>query len=47
MTRPSGGGLRNEVKQSRQLQMSLAYAALVSAFLDDCMRNDACPSCMH
>jgi hypothetical protein len=47
MTRPSGGGLRNEVKQSRKLQMSLARAALVSAFLDDCMRIDACSVGMH
>jgi hypothetical protein len=30
---PAAAGLRNEVKQSRQLQLILAHAALVTAFL--------------
>jgi hypothetical protein len=47
MTRPSGGGLRNGVQQSRQLQIILAHAALVSAFLDICMRIDRCPYGKH
>jgi hypothetical protein len=39
MTRPSSDGLR---KQTRQLQMVLARAALVPAFLGILTRNDAC-----
>jgi hypothetical protein len=35
MTRPSGGGLRNEVEQSRLLPMTLAHAALVAAILNE------------
>ena len=35
MTRPSGGGLRNEVEQSRLLAMILAHAAFVAAILNE------------
>jgi len=35
MTRPSGGGLRNEVEQSRLLPMILAHAAFVAAILNE------------
>ena len=43
-TRPSGGGLR---KQSRQLQMMLAHAAVVPAFLHVLTCNDRCSTCIH
>jgi hypothetical protein len=43
-TRPTGGGLR---KQSRQLLMILAHAAVVPAFLHVLRCNDRCSTCIH
>jgi hypothetical protein len=43
-TRPSGGGLR---KQSRQLPIILAHAAVVPAFLHVLTRNDAGSARIH
>jgi hypothetical protein len=39
--------LRNEVKQSRQLQVILAHATLVPAFLDVWTRFEHCPAGIH
>jgi hypothetical protein len=46
-TQPSGGGLRNGVKRSRQLQVILAHAALVPAFLHGLTKIKHCSASIH